>query len=100
MKITILLSLLIFSFSSLANADELCGILGSHIVAPHCDPGQICPRSLRLQYDLTTDEGYRYDLETSTMAVLDQFGELKGNDVCVSGLETRTGFEVTSISKN
>ena len=100
MKTIILLSLLISAVSTVASAAELCGTLGSHIVAPHCDPGQICPRSLRLQYDLTTTEGYRYDLETSTMGVLEQFGELKGNDVCVSGLETRTGFEVSSISKN
>lgn len=98
MKITILFSLLICAFSTYANADELCGTLGSHIVAPHCDPGQICPRSLRLQYDLTTGTGERIDLETSSLAILEDFSELRGQDVCVTGTESRSDFEVTSIS--
>lgn len=100
MKKMILASVLMSVVSSVSFAGELCGTLGTHTVAPVCNPGQACPMWLRLQYDLTTNEGTRYDLETSTMGVLEQFGELKGNEVCVSGLETRTGFEVVSISKN
>ena len=100
MKKMILASVLMSVVSSVSFAGELCGTLGTHTVAPVCNPGQACPMWLRLQYDLTTNEGTRYDLETSTMGVLSNSANSKGTKFASAVLETRTGFEVVSISKN
>ena len=99
MKNFILLSVVLSAFSTASFAAELCGTLGSHLVGPHCVAGQACPHWVRVQYDLTLLDGRRIDLETSSTGILEDFGDFNGDDVCVSGVETRDGLDVAEISR-
>lgn len=99
MKTILLASALITTaLSGSAFAGELCGTLDAHTVGPHCAAGAICPMFIRLQYDLTTADGTRYDLETSSTPVLENFGQFKGTQVCVDGSQVEDSFSVTTIS--
>jgi hypothetical protein len=83
-----------------AFATEVCGTFGSHTVAPKCNPGLACPMWIRLQYDLTTEDGSVLDLETQSATVLGKLGELKGEKGCVRGHFDGESFEVTSAIAN
>lgn len=98
MKTIILAFAVISSLSTAAFAEEICGTLAHHNVGPKCGPNEMCPMFFRLQYDLTTSDGTRYDLETSEMAVFDQFSQLNGSNVCISGSIDKNGLEVAAIS--
>lgn len=102
MKKTLVIFMAMAAFSAFANAGELCGMLGKHMVGPKCNPGQACPHWVRLQYDLTTSRGKLVDLETSSEEILEQFGSLQGQQACVEGSydNLTKAFEVTSISSN
>jgi hypothetical protein len=100
MKKMIALSMALMAISSISFADEICGTLGSHVVGLQCETGQMCLMMLRLQYDLTTANGSHFDLMTSSAATFENFGAMKGSDVCVQGSTSENGFEVTSVSAN
>jgi hypothetical protein len=84
MKKIILASILASAMSTVAFADQFCGTIGTHYVGPHCIAGGACPDFVRLQFDLVTADGQRYDITSSTGA-LDDIANLKGQEVCVSG---------------
>ena len=106
MKFIILASVLMSAFSSVSFAaetseqiaSELCGTVGSHMVGPKCDPGKPCPMWIRLQYDLTTNEGTRYDIYTTNDEI--SFDQLRGSSICVSGTESKDAFNVVAVSTN
>jgi hypothetical protein len=89
---------MISALSGSAFAGEICGTLGTHVVAPQCAPDAMCPMFMRLQYDLTTTDGTRYNLDTSSVEVLDNFGQLRGNNVCVEGKDAKDSIEVTTVT--
>jgi len=99
MKFIILASVLVSAFASASFASELCGTIGSHMVGPKCDPGKPCPMWVRLQYDLTTNDGTRYDIGSANDETLN-FDQLRGNEVCLTGTESKDYFNVVSISTN
>jgi hypothetical protein len=98
MKTFILATILISAFSSGAFAEEICGTLGSYDVGPNCQAGEACPMFVRLQFDLLTAQGYRYDLGASSMSMLNSFSQFKGTNVCVTGTEEQSTLEVTQIT--
>jgi hypothetical protein len=94
---TLLLAAIALS-STVSFAGEICGTVGSHTEGPRCTAGEMCPDYMRLQYDLTTSDGTRYDLETSETAVLENFGQFLGSKVCVNGVEKADGIFVSEIA--
>jgi hypothetical protein len=100
MKFVILASVLVSAFANVSFASELCGTFGSHTVGPKCNPGSPCPMWMRLQYDLTTSEGTRYNIDISNTALFENVSQLIGNQVCVTGTESNGEFDVETISEN
>jgi hypothetical protein len=81
-----------------ASADQVCGTLGSHAERPHCGAGMACPMIVTLQYDLTSETGIKYNLETTDPEVLLGLGSLNGNKVCVDGTEESGAIVANSVS--
>lgn len=97
MKKAITVFSIVLAISSLSQAAELCGLLGSHVVGPQCTVGLPCPHNMRLVYDLES-QGEKIDLQTAKSEVLKEFAMDVGTNVCVQGEATTDGkFEVNSI---
>jgi hypothetical protein len=85
--------------TSPAQAATVCGLIGHHIVAPHCVPRRPCPQWRRLQYDITLDSGSKFDLDAPTTEVLQGFQTYNGKQACVDGSPQRDrSIQVNSIT--
>lgn len=96
--LTALISTMVFGFSSISMADELCGALESHAVGPRCVEGQPCPHWVELQYTITDDQGQDVLVRASDMQVLQSFSALNGSRVCAEGHQGIAGFYVTAVT--
>ena len=95
---TLLVSLLSLSAVS-ATAAPVCGLVGTHIVRPHCNPHEMCPQWRRLQYDIKIDAGTQYDINALSTDVLTGFQTYSGKQACVQGQPERDGsISVSAIT--
>lgn len=87
---------ILIAFSGIAHADQLCGVLGSHRVAPECKPREACPNYYRVVYDIS-NFWRSVDVEVSDHDVYEQLGYFEGKKVCVEGKYEDGNFLIESI---
>jgi hypothetical protein len=92
-------SLLLILVSSVAYADQLCGLLQSQAVAPVCDPGQICPAHMTMVYTITPANGTAVTIGIPDLATLQNVASLDGTNVCVDGaMGPNNAFVISDVN--